>query len=386
LIEKYGLSAEQADVLLGKIYEINQALSIQEKAVGLVADFSEKNGYQNLADGADAYKTSLYKLLVQEQTFVAKNKDATDSLVINSKARIAELNKLILAIAKYQTTLGPVTDGEVKQIETLDTMNAKLKELNGQFEALDVNNKKELSNIGQQIIALKQLIEQLEKLRQERESFARGPGSALTPGSTPTGGTDQFTTTNVNKGIKEIVPLSSEEMTKRVFENLKNLRLVNTTTTEQIKGEWIDLSSSISGSISDIAFSFGQASQGVGTFGDGIIKALIGFAKQIGEILIATGTAMLAAKALIKNPATAIAAGVALVAIAGAASARFSAAQSGFNSGGGGSSRGQLQAVDRRGGIQQQELKVSGQFTVLGDDLVYIFDRAMQKNSRTRKS
>jgi hypothetical protein len=98
----------------------------------------------------------------------------------------------------------------------------------------------------------------------------------------------------------------------------------------------IDLSGPIASGISSIAEAFGEAAVGAGNFGESILKAIGAFARQMGEAMIALGTAAIAAKLLIKNPYTAIAAGVALVAISGALSASLNRAQSNFNSGGGG--------------------------------------------------
>lgn len=131
----------------------------------------------------------------------------------------------------------------------------------------------------------------------------------------------------------------------------------------------IDFSGVISSGISDLAFNLGQAAAGVGNFGDSILKAVVGFARQLGEILIGAGTAMLAAKKLITNPYTAIAAGVALVAIAGVASAALNKSQSNFNSGRGNSGSGIVEGAARSDSFQNSNQLLG---IVRGQDLYVI--------------
>jgi hypothetical protein len=82
----------------------------------------------------------------------------------------------------------------------------------------------------------------------------------------------------------------------------------------------IELDSALSTAFSGLGQTIGQAIGGGGLQAafNGVISIFSNFIKQIGEALIASGVAMLAAKALIKNPTTAIAAGVAAVAISSA--------------------------------------------------------------------
>lgn len=388
LAQKFKLTADQVTLLESKIHEVNSTLSYQEKLFDHFQKFVEKNGYEDLSKAVDDYVDGLYKALLQKQIEIEQFKKSgaaqSEEIAIREKG-IKQINDSIKAIREYQKTIKPTTDLEAKQIDSYDSLVLKLKDLNDQFEGLDRNDKIQLSNIGQQIIATKKLIEELDKLRQAKDAIAKPSASesVLSPGSTPTGGTNQFKTTNISKGIKEVVPLSNDEMTKRIFKNLEKLKLVSGQTTEAIKGHWIDLSSTIGGAISDLAFSFGQAAAGMGSFGDAIIKSLVNFAKQMGEILVASGTAALAAKFLIKNPVTAIAAGVALLAIAGAASAKLSSTQSNFNSGGGGSGiRGS--GFDRIDSSKPQDVRVTGQIFGRGQDLWVILSNYEQGNNFTR--
>jgi hypothetical protein len=156
---------------------------------------------------------------------------------------------------------------------------------------------------------------------------------------------------------------------------------------ENVKGIWLDMSGMISGAISGIAEGFGEAIAGVGNFGDSILKAVFGFAKQFGEALISIGVATLAAKTLIKNPYTAIAAGVALVALAAAGQAAASKAQGNFNSGGGGSgggtSRTEQQAI-LRPSRDKEQITIGGTVEIAGDKLIVLLKNAEDKNRAKR--
>src|SRR5690606_32464542 len=102
----------------------------------------------------------------------------------------------------------------------------------------------------------------------------------------------------------------------------------------------LDISSLLASVTVAFAEALGNASAtGFENFGRDILKIVAGFAKQYGEILVASGFATLAFKQLIKNPVTAIAAGAALIAVASAASASLNKATAstfGGPTGGGG--------------------------------------------------
>jgi len=134
------------------------------------------------------------------------------------------------------------------------------------------------------------------------------------------------------------------------------------------------------GGLADLAEGFGRAIASGGdfasSFGNNALRVVVGFAKRFGEILIGMGVAALAAWNIIKSPAgavAAIAAGAALVAIAGATQARMQAAHS-SSFGGGGGGRGFDNSSFRS---QQQTVLLGGEFKIDGRDLVL----AVNKNS-----
>lgn len=91
----------------------------------------------------------------------------------------------------------------------------------------------------------------------------------------------------------------------------------------------------------------GSSLSGVGNFGDTILRSIAGFGKQVGQILIAAGTAALAAKKfIVTNPVAAIAAGVALVAISSAVMGSIGNAAANMGGGGGGGGAANPRAID----------------------------------------
>lgn len=103
----------------------------------------------------------------------------------------------------------------------------------------------------------------------------------------------------------------------------------------------IGLNTLVADSISTVATSIGSALAGAHVTMAGILEGIMGimanFMKSLGESMIAAGTAGLAAKLLLANPVAAIAAGVALVALAGVVTTKLAKGPSGGGSGGGGS-------------------------------------------------
>ena len=113
-----------------------------------------------------------------------------------------------------------------------------------------------------------------------------------------------------------------------------------------------------------------------------LLQPFFSMARQLGEILIASGLGAEALKKLVKNPKTAIIAGVALVALASAASAAYSSAAS---------SAGSSQTQDNyvysggtsNGGIvtlATQKIIVEGRLS--GQDILLSSERASEKRAR----
>lgn len=154
---------------------------------------------------------------------------------------------------------------------------------------------------------------------------------------------------------------------------------------EQIE---MDFAPVIHSAISGIGMALGNAMSGSAKLGESLLQVFGGVLTQLGEMLIATGVGISSFKKALSslNPAVAIGAGIALIAmgtaIAGSIkslgdSAGGSHRSAGTSGGGGGNSRGTLGS----GGL---EIQLGGSWEIRGSDLVYIFNRQNQLNNRTR--
>jgi hypothetical protein len=150
--------------------------------------------------------------------------------------------------------------------------------------------------------------------------------------------------------------------------------------------------------LGDVAFSIGDALASGGNVikaaGASLLGGLAGILNQLGQLAIGAGLAIEGIKTALKSlqPAAAIAAGVALVALAGFVSNKaksLGGGSRGGGGGGGGSSVGSSGvgggtsfAGGGQGGLFQQNRDLTGELVVRGQDLVYVFSQA---NNRINK-
>jgi hypothetical protein len=148
--------------------------------------------------------------------------------------------------------------------------------------------------------------------------------------------------------------------------------------------------------LGDFAFAIGDALASGGNVvqaaGAALLGGLAGVLNQLGQLAIGTGLAIAGIKKALQtlNPAVAIGAGVALIALAGFVSSK--AKSLGGSSGGGGGGGGGGSSVGgsgvgggtaftggAQGGLFEQNRDVSGEFVVKGNDLVYVLGQANNK-------
>jgi hypothetical protein len=148
--------------------------------------------------------------------------------------------------------------------------------------------------------------------------------------------------------------------------------------------------------LGDFAFAIGDALASGGNVvkaaGAALLGGLAGVLNQLGQLAIGTGLAIAGIKKALQtlNPAVAIGAGVALIALAGFVSSKAKSlggsSGGGAGGGGGGSSVGSSGvgggssfSGGAQGGLFEQNRDVSGEFVVKGNDLVYVLGQANNK-------
>ena len=146
--------------------------------------------------------------------------------------------------------------------------------------------------------------------------------------------------------------------------------------------------------LGDFAFAIGDALASGGNVikagGAALLGGLAGILNQLGQLAIATGLAVEGIKKALQtlNPAVAIGAGVALIALAGFVSNKAKSLGGGSKGGGGGGGSsvggsgvggGSSFTGGAQGGMFAQNRDVSGEFVVRGTDLVYVLGQANNK-------
>jgi uncharacterized membrane protein YgcG len=150
--------------------------------------------------------------------------------------------------------------------------------------------------------------------------------------------------------------------------------------------------------LGDMAFAIGDALASGGNVikaaGAALLGGLAGILNQLGQLAIATGLAVEGIKKALQtlNPAVAIGAGIALIALAGFVSnkAKSLGSSKGGGGGGGGSSVGSsgvgggssFVGGGAQGGMFASQKDLNGELVVRGQDLVYVFGQA---NNRINK-
>ncbi|MGJ1367401.1 tape measure protein [Sphingobacterium spiritivorum] len=186
--------------------------------------------------------------------------------------------------------------------------------------------------------------------------------------------------------IPRVDPRAFDERSKKDISNIgKNAKKEADKISEEIKKKFGDtlrngITDMISNTFSAIGEAIGSGGNILGAVGNAIISTLGGLAKQIGEQLIAFGTAGLALKFMIKNPYLAIAAGAALIALGGIATSSVNKtlnSTGGYQAGYGSMSQSETTAPFR-GSLYNNDRQVV-EFVVQGDSL-----RGWQKQSNER--
>lgn len=182
------------------------------------------------------------------------------------------------------------------------------------------------------------------------------------------------------------------------FSSLNQFVQSLSTTQQFINDAFGALEKGIENTIGDVAFAIGDALASGGNVlqagGAALLEGIAGIMNQLGQMAIEAGFTILAIKKSLEtlNPYVAIAAGIALIALAGYVSSKakkISKSGGGGGGGGGASSVGSSGigggtsfAGGGQGSLFQQNKDLNGELVVRGQDLVYVFGQA---NNRINK-
>jgi hypothetical protein len=162
--------------------------------------------------------------------------------------------------------------------------------------------------------------------------------------------------------------------------------------TQQVFNEAINIiEEGIENTIGDVAFAIGESLGEGGNVlkaaGSALLGGLAVVLNQLGQLAIATGIAIAGIKESLKtlNPAVAIGAGIALIALAGFVSSKARSLGNsrggggGSGVGGGSAAQGTSFVGGGAGGMFDVNRNISGEFVVRGTDLVYVLGQANNK-------
>jgi uncharacterized membrane protein (DUF106 family) len=338
---------------------------------------------------------------------LARAKEELNELIEKQTASIASSNKVKSDNIEIEKLINnELKNGAVFTKENTDAKDQNKKALEGYSESWDLYNLRQdtatkgTENLTLAQNALNKKIEETLKIIPTQPVKINFDGSPL---SAIIGTIDQIinTTPSANKALENLgkteVKVSDQPPVLEIpqIDNSKKSAFIKSLKDFNAEATAI-VSSGTANTIGDIAFGIGQAlANGTSVFkaaGRALLEGVAQIADGLGQAAIKVGIGMIAIKAAFKNPATAIAAGVALVALAGFIRAKIGGGGGGsIPSGGGGGSAsvggagvggGSSFVGGAQGGLFQQNRDVSGEFVVRGQDLVYVLGQA---NNRINK-
>lgn len=390
LFNRIGDSADDAGAKLAALNEKNKAIEATVKAA-----FDSGN--------VEAYIKALDQNIYKEEIIAAirakQNADIIEGVTgikqqvgiiteLEEKLKQAEQNRKdafsVPEIQKYNAEI----EGLKKRLEALngtkvektltglEALQKTLRDLSDQYNKTDAADRAGLVTTAAKIDATQTLIDRLERLKKSIGQESVVPNLALGQRDTR----DLFDPAKILE--------DSGKNTDMIFEKLLEKSKKGTAKISKVVGDiGPQVAGAVGGALTGLGEALGQSLAGVGDFGSNILKVVLAFAKQLGEILIGIGTAMLATRELLINPYTAIVAGVVLVALAGAASAAISRAHSNAF---GGSSAGandivNTQAVTSAGNyVNSAAGAQTVNFVIQGPNLVGVLSNQGTKNGRLK--
>lgn len=354
LIQKAKLEGNQKDVI-----QYTQLLAGLASKYGLVRDKAVEYKEAKATDGdAENAKDAIVTL----ESLKNKLKELEQARATTNVKDTASLDKYAAQIAKLKEQIEEIEGTDKRRATGIELVREKLAKLNDEYDRAGISNEKRRQEIALEIQALQGLLKNLEAAR------------AFKLERIDLGDTLNFFNTD---------EFLSDKFLKDINDRFKKFKLVLKKNTEEVKAQVIDFTGPIQSAIGSIADALGRAVVDSGDFGKDILKVVINFAKQLGEILIGAGVAMLALKTVVNNPAGAIIAGAALLAIAGAAQAAVEKSQSNLNT----SAASSATRDSISGNIQntgRSQIELVGEVKLRGQDIYISLNNYLENNKGTR--
>ncbi|MDM1294310.1 hypothetical protein HX021_08360 [Sphingobacterium sp. N143] len=340
-----GSGKDQAEVAIRTADALDRSMMLNDRIAKL-----EKQKADNL----------LKRAVLQEGINDLENIAITNQIAVNNQYGLGvdKVEDLTDKIAGLNTELNQfIQQGRDQRllITQLENIDIKYNEI---YEVI-----KEIGNVDPFKIALiggMKLEEQLDAVISKMKPATADPSL-------------DFTLPDIQPGDLNINPLA------KGLDDIKSRFETTRDAIGEIMGD--GLVSVISNSMSALGEALATGGNILGAIGDSLISTLGGLAKQIGEQMIAFGTAGIALKFMVSNPFLAIAAGAALVALGSFASSSVSrSVESGTNGGYFG-----YQSQDYssyRGALYNNERQQTVDLRIKGDDLVGSFDINNTRNNR----
>jgi hypothetical protein len=329
-------------------------------------------------------------ITVKDLDDITKNMASAATVTQQLKDRLKELGIQIVGI--NENPLGPnIVTAWVPNIPaailSLNSLQEKIKELNSQFEATDINDQKKLSNIGQQIIATQAQVAALEELRKKQEQI----------GSTKDRGTEDF-----SKGAPKIATTNEGAMILNTeFPNITEKVDSYVEQVGRAKASLQEWGIQMGITADEQQLQFERSTQSAIAYGDAIGSAISSSIqdsenaaqslKRITQAVLqqflkqALGAIVASAAKAGGPPPVAIALAAAGVAAISAMFAKIGASGGGGSSTSVGSSRSATQTASRNyAPLDGQRVDFDARFVIDGNSLVAVVDKTNTRNHRLK--
>ena len=374
-IDETNRSLQKEIALLDVAIKRQEDLTAAGQSVGAAAEAVESGNVRRLNDLYDQRSKILNQVTgnLVDRAKIQEDINQLEGFAITNQAKTVEFTE------KADKKTKDLTDSISKLMSelngsTLSEYDRRIFEIGVKYEGIF----KSIKNIGdtskkENAFGLATQAKQFELLNARAERFIE------TTSKIGTGGLKGLT--------NNVVSMPIEAKVTADFSNLNNqLSGVRTT----IQTLVLDLQSVVGNGISDMMSTLGNTIANGGNWlegiGKGILSAMGGLAKSIGEQMIAFGVAGLALKKLMLNPFLSIAAGAALVALGSFASSSIGSQTSNFNGTNAssyGSSINSSQSFMPRGAYYNNDKQVVN-LKIEGNNLVGSYAINKNRNSRSK--